>query len=106
MLVPIKKQTYKGDKSQHIGYGRRLLKTAELIAYKSGYHKVAVISGVGVRNYYRKFGYVLDNTYMVKTFNNRTKLIYTSLLLVNHHHFRKFFVMLLCLCIFILIIMN
>ena len=26
-----------------------------------------VISGVGVREYYKKFGYKLENTYMVKT---------------------------------------
>jgi elongator complex protein 3 len=28
--------------------------------------KLAVISGVGVRGYYRKWGYKLEKTYMVK----------------------------------------
>ena len=28
--------------------------------------KIAVISGVGVREYYRKLGYELDKDYMVK----------------------------------------
>jgi histone acetyltransferase (RNA polymerase elongator complex component) len=32
----------------------------------SGITTMAVISGVGVREYYRKWGYRLQNTYMVK----------------------------------------
>ena len=31
-----------------------------------GYNKIAIISGTGVRNYYRKNGYKLIETYMVK----------------------------------------
>ncbi|KAF4669789.1 hypothetical protein FOZ61_002995 [Perkinsus olseni] len=42
---------------QHTGLGRRLLAEAERMAVERGYSKIAVISGVGVRNYYRKFGY-------------------------------------------------
>ena len=30
------------------------------------FRKIAVISGVGVRNYYRRFGYKLRDTYMIK----------------------------------------
>ena len=53
---------------QHRGYGSLLLKEAEKYALKEGYKKIAVISGVGVRNYYRKkHGYTLKNHYMVKT---------------------------------------
>jgi len=62
-LSPIDKQ---GDQSQHRGFGKRLLEEAENISRKSGYKKIAVISGVGVREYYRKFGYTLEGTYMVK----------------------------------------
>lgn len=29
-------------------------------------HKLAVISGIGTRNYYRKLGYTLEGVYMVK----------------------------------------
>lgn len=29
--------------------------------------KIAVISGVGTRNYYRKLGYELDGPYMIKS---------------------------------------
>ncbi|MDD5417484.1 MAG: tRNA uridine(34) 5-carboxymethylaminomethyl modification radical SAM/GNAT enzyme Elp3, partial [Candidatus Nanoarchaeia archaeon] len=63
------KQTAIGEKgkSQHKGWGRKLLKEAEKIA-KSEFNKdnIVVISGVGVREYYRKFGYKLKGAYMVK----------------------------------------
>lgn len=52
--------------SQHIGFGKKLINEAEKIARKNGYKKMAVISGVGVRDYYRKLGYKLEDTYMVK----------------------------------------
>lgn len=44
--------------NQHTGFGTRLMNKAEEIARE--HHKVskvAVIAGVGVRNYYRKLGY-------------------------------------------------
>jgi len=53
-------------KTQHAGLGKKLLKKAEDIAKNNNCAKVKVISGVGVRGYYRKFGYRLDDTYMVK----------------------------------------
>jgi ELP3 family radical SAM enzyme/protein acetyltransferase len=43
--------------NQHIGYGKRLIKEAERLAKLHGFYKIAVIAGVGVRNYYRKLGY-------------------------------------------------
>jgi ELP3 family radical SAM enzyme/protein acetyltransferase len=55
-----------GDKIQHRGLGKRLLKIAENIAFKNGYGKTAIIAGVGVRQYYAKFGYNLEDTYMTK----------------------------------------
>ena len=54
---------------QHRGFGKNLLKKAEELSIQHGYRNIAVISGVGVRNYYRKFGYELDDTYMKKQFN-------------------------------------
>ncbi len=55
-----------GTQSQHQGFGRRLLAEAERIAKAGGYSRLAVISGIGVREYYRKLGFRLDGTYMVK----------------------------------------
>jgi elongator complex protein 3 len=52
--------------SQHIGLGRRMMLKAEEIAKSNGYKKLAVISGIGVREYYRKLGYELEGTYMLK----------------------------------------
>jgi len=55
-----------GEKSQHRGLGKRLMAEAEEIAGKRGYKKLAVISAIGTRDYYRKLGYDLDGEYMVK----------------------------------------
>ncbi|HED06007.1 MAG TPA: tRNA uridine(34) 5-carboxymethylaminomethyl modification radical SAM/GNAT enzyme Elp3, partial [Ignavibacteria bacterium] len=63
-LIPVSEE---GTQTQHVGLGKRLMQEAELIAREAGYEKVAVISGVGVRDYYRKkLGYELEDTYMVK----------------------------------------
>lgn len=52
---------------QHIGLGKKLMAEAERIAKKEfGLRKIVVISGVGVRDYYRKQGYKLKDTYMIK----------------------------------------
>ncbi|MDO8669615.1 MAG: tRNA uridine(34) 5-carboxymethylaminomethyl modification radical SAM/GNAT enzyme Elp3 [Candidatus Buchananbacteria bacterium] len=53
-------------KVQHIGLGSKLLKEAENICQKEGLPKMAIIAGVGVRQYYEKFGYKLEGTYMTK----------------------------------------
>ncbi|XP_065837578.1 elongator complex protein 3 [Oscarella lobularis] len=54
-------------KFQHQGFGTLLMEEAERIAEEEhGSHKIAVISGVGTRNYYRKLGYELEGPYMVK----------------------------------------
>ena len=64
-LVPVKTRDAKS--SQHIGLGRKLLQEAERIAREEfGAKKTAVISGIGVRDYYRKNGYKLEGSYMVK----------------------------------------
>jgi len=59
----------KQEKSpQHKGLGKKLMKEAEKIAKKEyEAKKITVISGVGVRGYYKKLGYKLENTYMVKS---------------------------------------
>jgi len=57
----------KGNAWQHKGFGKKLLQESERIAREEfGMKKIVVISGVGVREYYRKFGYSLDGFYMSK----------------------------------------
>ncbi|XP_063938204.1 elongator complex protein 3-like isoform X5 [Daucus carota subsp. sativus] len=52
---------------QHQGYGTLLMEEAERIARREHRtKKIAVISGVGTRHYYRKLGYELEGPYMVK----------------------------------------
>jgi len=52
---------------QHHGFGKSLVKEAEKIALEEfDKTRVAVIAGVGVRGYFRKLGYELEATYMVK----------------------------------------
>lgn len=57
----------KKGESQHLGFGKKLLKEAEKIT-KEEYSlpKISVISGIGVREYYQKNGYELIGTYMQK----------------------------------------
>ena len=43
------------------------MKKAEEIAKQEKANEVAVISGVGVRDYYRHLGYKLKNTYLRKS---------------------------------------
>ncbi len=57
----------KSDESfQHRGIGKNLLLKAEEIAKQNGKDKMVVISGIGAREYFRKFGYELEGVYMVK----------------------------------------
>jgi len=61
-LVPVGKN----KKIQHAGLGKKLMAETEKIARKNGYKKIAVIAGVGAREYYRKLGYRLEESYMIK----------------------------------------
>ncbi|HLD72971.1 MAG TPA: tRNA uridine(34) 5-carboxymethylaminomethyl modification radical SAM/GNAT enzyme Elp3 [Candidatus Nanoarchaeia archaeon] len=51
---------------QHHGLGKKLMLIAERLAKSKGKSKIVIISGVGVREYYRKLGYVREGVYMVK----------------------------------------
>lgn len=55
---------------QHSGLGKQLMKEVESIVNNSNVKILKVISGVGVREYYKKLGYKLDKkrVYMVKNF--------------------------------------
>jgi ELP3 family radical SAM enzyme/protein acetyltransferase len=67
------------EKSQHKGVGKFLISVAELITRTLNINRIAVISGVGVRDYYRKFGYILDENelsgeYMFKNLDETNNL--------------------------------
>jgi len=51
---------------QHSGWGGKLMNEAEKLAKKAGFSRIAVISGVGTRQYYARTGYRLEGTYMLK----------------------------------------
>lgn len=53
-------------RAQHKGFGKQLLSIAEVLTLSQGLNKIAVISGIGTREYYRKFGYEIENLYMTK----------------------------------------
>ena len=64
-MIPISK---KGLAPQHKGLGKKLIKRAEeIVKNEFKIKKIAVISAIGARGYWRKFNYKLKNTYMVKS---------------------------------------
>lgn len=55
------------EAAQHKGLGRALLEEAERIAHDEFHSKkIAVLSGIGAREYYSEMGYQLETPYMVK----------------------------------------
>jgi len=71
-VVPIKAKSKKAI--QHKGLGKKLMAEAEKIVKKeTKLKKIAVISGIGVRDYYRKLGYRLKDGYMIKKLQNFVK---------------------------------
>jgi ELP3 family radical SAM enzyme/protein acetyltransferase len=83
--------------AQHLGIGRRLLEEAERVAFEAGYKRIAVISGIGVQNYYERNGYSLtegNGEFMMKPLIQKPDshsfslligftLLYMSILLVS-----------------------
>jgi elongator complex protein 3 len=67
-LVPVGKHT--DNAWQHKGYGQILLKEAEHIAARElGLKKLLVISALGTRRYYMRFGFERDGVYVSKRLN-------------------------------------
>ena len=54
---------------QHRGFGQKMIQIAEEISIDRGFEKILVTSGLGVKDYYRKFGFAQDGPYMGKTLN-------------------------------------
>lgn len=47
----------KNEHSQHLGLGTKMIHRAKELAKQAGYQKIAVISAIGTREYYRKLGF-------------------------------------------------
>ncbi|TLX67161.1 MAG: tRNA uridine(34) 5-carboxymethylaminomethyl modification radical SAM/GNAT enzyme Elp3 [Thaumarchaeota archaeon] len=53
--------------SQHKGYGAKLLEIAEnIVKDELGLNTISIISAIGTRQYYEKFGYSLNGPYVTK----------------------------------------
>lgn len=71
LVIPTYAKDNKNKKSQHSGFGKKLIKEAERISKLSNCNGLAVISGVGVRNYYRELDFIDNNypgNYLIKYF--------------------------------------
>ena len=64
-LVPVGKDA-ESEEWQHRNYGRALLLHAEEIARGAGFARLAIMSGIGVRPYYRRQGYERRGPYMIR----------------------------------------
>ncbi len=67
-LVPVGKSA-ESEEWQHRNYGRMLLLHAETIARNAGFRRLAIMSGIGVRPYYRRQGYERRGPYMIREFS-------------------------------------
>lgn len=88
-LVPVGAKKSSG--AQHIGIGKKLINIAEEIAADNNCNGIAVISGIGVTNYYKKLGYKYKDTYMIKNLDIHTesfKYIVNSI--ENYHYLLSF----------------
>jgi elongator complex protein 3 len=63
-LVPVGR--YVSKAWQHKGYGMQLLKEAERITKENGLKKIFIISALGTKRYYMRFGYKRDGPFMSK----------------------------------------
>jgi len=54
-----------GSKTQHQGLGKNLIKLAKEIAKENNFSKLAVISAIGTRDYYKKNGFELRGLYQI-----------------------------------------
>jgi elongator complex protein 3 len=68
-LVPVGKHS--AGAWQHKGFGADLLREAERMALEDfGLKKLLIISALGTRRYYMRFGYERDGVYMSKKLEN------------------------------------
>jgi len=64
-LVPVGKDA-DSEEWQHRNFGKDLLGRAEETAAAAGFTRLAIMSGIGVRPYYRRMGYERRGPYMIR----------------------------------------
>jgi len=85
---------------QHQGFGKRLVNEAIKISKSLGFNKIAVISGIGVKNYYRKFGFEDDKYFMILNLEHTNV---KSIKLINYcEYFQIFIIFTIILYIFLI----
>ena len=66
-LVSIGAKPVRDLKIQHRGYGKKLMKKAENVSVEDfSAKKLAVTSGIGIRDWFYELGYKLDGVYVSK----------------------------------------
>ncbi len=60
--------------AQHTGVGARLVAWGEEVAAHAGFQRMAIIAALGTRPYYRRLGYRLGESYMLKSLREKTDL--------------------------------
>lgn len=76
--------------SQHRGFGKLLMNIIENIAIFYKLEQIAIISGIGVQNYYKKLGYSLENDseYMIKPISKcKSSFFYIIFYLFIHFNY-------------------
>jgi elongator complex protein 3 len=63
--VPVGKDA-ESEEWQHRNYGKELLARSEEIAHSAGFRRLAIMSGIGVRPYYRRQGYERRGPYLIR----------------------------------------
>lgn len=66
VLISVSDKTVYKDRAQHSGFGRKLIDRAIEITQSHGLKKIAVISGDGVKGYYRKQGFEDEENYLTR----------------------------------------
>jgi ELP3 family radical SAM enzyme/protein acetyltransferase len=92
-LVPVGKN--KKSSMQHTGVGKRLIQIAEEISADNNCDGVAVISGIGVMEYYKKLGYKYENTFMIKKLSVDIKNYELLLVTITIYQLLLLFVMMM-----------
>jgi ELP3 family radical SAM enzyme/protein acetyltransferase len=72
------------NETQNKGFGKMLMNKAENIVMDHMCRKITVISGIGVKNYYKSIGYKDINTYMIKQIPLQNVIYYYTKKYINY----------------------